>query len=298
MKLTIFGYNGFIGRNLLNYLNSKDVSLIERNLLKDFNKFKISSDNFGVINLIGKAHDLKKNAEPDEYYYANTELLKYIYDAFLISNAKVFITISSVKAVADSSNQILTEECLPNPITVYGKSKFLAEQYILSKEIPNGKRVFILRPCMIHGPGNKGNLNLLYNIVRNDFPWPLGSFDNKRSYCSIDNLCFIINELLHNEKIPSGIYNIADDEALSTNELIKLISKSMDKSLRILNIPRILIHIVSKFGDILMLPLNTERLSKLTETYVISNQKIKSAINKPLPISTKDGLLKTFKSLY
>ena len=297
MNLTIFGYNGFIGRNLLNFLDSKDVSLIERNLLKNFNKLKISTDCFGVINLIGKAHDLKKNANPDEYYYANTELLKNIYDAFLISNAKVFITISSVKAVADSYNQILTEECSPNPITIYGKSKLLAEQYILSREIPNGKRVFILRPCMIHGPGNKGNLNLLYNIVRKGIPWPLGSFNNKRSFCSIDNLCFIINELLHNEKIPSGIYNIADDEALSTNELIKLISKSMDKSLRILNIPRILIHIVSKFGDLLMLPLNTNRLSKLTETYVISNQKIKTAINKPLPISTKDGLLKTFNSL-
>lgn len=49
--------------------------------------------------------------------------------------------------------------------THYGKSKLLAEQYILSKTIPNGKRVYILRPCMIHGTGNKGNLNLLYKIV-------------------------------------------------------------------------------------------------------------------------------------
>ena len=251
-------------------------------------------DNFGVINLIGKAHDLKKNVDPNEYYYANTELLKNIYDAFLISNAKVFITISSVKAVADSYNQILTEECSPNPITIYGKSKFLAEQYILSREIPNGKRVFILRPCMIHGPGNKGNLNLLYKIVSKGIPWPLGSFENKRSFCSIDNILFIIGELICRDDIPSGIYNVADDEALSTNELIKLISQSMNKSTRILNIPRYLVHIVSKFGDILMLPLNTERLSKLTETYVISNQKIKSAINKPLPISSKEGFLKTF----
>ena len=49
---------------------------------------------------------------------------------------------------------------------------------------------------MIHGPNNKGNLNLLYNLVSKRIPWILGSFQNKRSYCSIDNLLFIINELI------------------------------------------------------------------------------------------------------
>ena len=51
-----------------------------------------------------------------------------------------------------------------------------------------------------------------------------------------------------------------------------------------------------KLGDVLKLPLNTERLSKLTETYIVSNQKLKNAINKPLPVSAKEGLLKTFNS--
>ncbi|MGK4422647.1 hypothetical protein ACSLVQ_30785, partial [Klebsiella pneumoniae] len=73
-------------------------------------------------------------------------------------------------------------------ITHYGKSKLLSEQFILSQDIPKGKRVYILRPCMIHGPNNKGNLNLLYEIVKKRIPWPLGMFKNKRSFCSIDNL--------------------------------------------------------------------------------------------------------------
>ena len=45
-----------------------------------------------------------------------------------------------------------------------------------------------------------------------------------------------------------------------------------------------------------MFPINTERLNKLTETYIVSNQKIIKAMNKPLPINSKDGLLKTFGS--
>jgi nucleoside-diphosphate-sugar epimerase len=149
---------------------------------------------------------------------------------------------------------------------------------------------------MIHGPSNKGNLNLLYKIVSKGLPWPLGSFDNKRSFCSVDNICFIINELIYNDKIPSGVYNIADDEPLSTNDLIKLIAVSLSKKPFILNTPKFLVKIVSKLGDALKLPLNTERLIKLTETYIVSNQKIKNAINKPLPVSAAEGLLKTFNS--
>ena len=162
--------------------------------------------------------------------------------------------------------------------------------------MPEGKRVYILRPCMIHGPSNKGNLNLLYKIVSKGLPWPLGKFKNKRSFCSIDNLCFIINELIENDQIPSGIYNIADDEPFSTNELISFISESQGKNLHIWNIPKFLINAFAKIGDILKLPLNSERLIKLTESYIVSNDKIKNAINKPLPISSKDGLMKTFNS--
>ena len=78
---------------------------------------------------------------------------------------------SSVKAVADVVDGILTEDVIPNPKTVYGKAKLAAEVYILSKEIPENKRVYILRPCMIHGPNNKGNLNLLYSLVSKGIPW-------------------------------------------------------------------------------------------------------------------------------
>jgi nucleoside-diphosphate-sugar epimerase len=76
-----------------------------------------------------------------------------------------------VKAAADSvPGDVLTEEVVPAPIGPYGESKIRAEEYILNKlsavsDQLLAKRVYILRPCMIHGPGNKGNLNLLYSVV-------------------------------------------------------------------------------------------------------------------------------------
>ncbi|MCF8422538.1 MAG: NAD-dependent epimerase/dehydratase family protein, partial [Chitinophagaceae bacterium] len=248
------------------------------------------------IHLAGKAHDLKNVVDFNEYYESNTELTKKVYDAFLKSNARVFIFLSSVKAVADRIDVDLTEEYTPNPSTHYGKSKLLAEQYILGKQITTYKRVYILRASMIHGPGNKGNLTLLYNFVKSGTPWPLGLFDNKRSFLSIDNLCFIIFELIKNNKIPSGVYNVTDDVPLSTNKIIYLISSTLSKKPFILLIPKYIIKIIAKLGDIFKLPLNTERLLKLTDFYVISNTKIKSVIKKELPFSSKEGMIKTFRS--
>jgi nucleoside-diphosphate-sugar epimerase len=289
-KYFITGSSGFVGTSVLRSFNMYNFHIWRRN--ENIQLDGVQS----ILHLAGKAHDLKKTSNPEEYYQVNTELTKTVYDAFLDSDAKVFITLSSVKGVADEVEGFLTEEHIPNPITHYGKSKLLAEQYILSKEIPKGKRVYILRSCMIHGPGNKGNLNLLYKLASKGIPWPLGSFDNKRSFCSIDNLMFIIKELIECEDIPSGVYNVADDETLSTNDVISILAASQNRQPKIWKISKRLIQLVARIGNVLMLSLNEERLQKLTESYVVSNKKIKKAIGKPLPVIAQEGLLKTFKS--
>lgn len=305
MKLIITGVNGFVGTNIKSYfkelISPTDLISISRKSLVTFGVDQLvekclSIGESIVIHLAGKAHDLKDESSYSEYYFVNTDLSIKLFDAFIKSQSSCFIMLSSVKAVADEVAGELTEEFNPEPLTHYGKSKLLAEQYILSKAIPRGKRVYILRPCMIHGPSNKGNLNLLYKFVSMGFPWPLGEFKNKRSFCSIENLCFIINEIIENDQIPSGIYNVADDEPISTNELISYISYSRDKNFYIWNVPKFLINAFAKIGDILKLPFNSERLKKLTESYIVSNEKIKNAIKKPLPINSKDGIIKTFNS--
>lgn len=287
-SIFLTGSSGFVGINLINYF----ISSYEITRFKKDHPIFINEDI--VIHLAGKAHDLKKISNPDDYYKNNTELTKQIFDAFILSNAKVFITLSSVKAAADEVHEILTENILPNPKTHYGKSKLLAEQYILSQSIPNWKRVYILRPCLIHGKNNKGNLNLLFNFVSKGIPWPLGAFENQRSFCSISNLMFIINELINRDDINTGIYNVADDESLSTNAVIGILGESIDKKTKIWNVSKFFINKLAILGDLFHLPLTTERLQKLTETYIVSNLKIKSALNKQLPYTTKDGLLHSF----
>lgn len=284
------GASGFVGTSFINSWNRDNIRVSSKGKESNIDTADV------VIHLAGKAHDLKKTSDPDEYYQVNTQLTKEVFNAFLVSKARVFITLSSVKAVADEVLGELTEEHHSNPVTHYGKSKLLAEQYIFSKEIPEGKRVYVLRPCMIHGPKNKGNLNLLYSLVSKGLPWPLGAFKNKRSFCSIDNLLFIINELIERQDIPSGIYNVADDEPISTNMLIRLIAESRNKKPKIINVPPRFIHLVAKFGDCINFPLNSDRLGKLTQNYIVSNQKLMQAIGKDLPMNAVDGMKKTLKS--
>ncbi|MDR2951262.1 MAG: NAD-dependent epimerase/dehydratase family protein [Prevotella sp.] len=305
--ILITGAYGFVGTNLANYLKANytlwalDIQQKEEDLYSKY----FSWDNFStipfneintIIHLAGKAHDVKGNSNASIYFEINTGLTQKVFDAFLQSNCEKFIFFSSVKAAADFvDGHILNEDITPNPVGPYGESKIKAEEYIQSKEW-NNKNVYIFRPCMIHGPGNKGNLNLLYNFIEKGIPYPLGSFDNKRSFTSIENLCYIIDLVIKRE-IESGIYNIADDTPLSTNRLIELICKGLEKKTRIWKMQKGLINLVAKIGNVLHLPLNTTRLDKLTENYVVDNNKIKKALKiQFLPISSEDGILKTIIS--
>jgi len=307
-SILITGAFGFIGSNLSRYLKENcDLNLIALDIIEPNNhvydcfysweQVQEISQIDSIIHLAGKAHDINNISLEQDYYDINVGLTIQIFQLFLNSNATKFIFFSSVKAVAETviGNQ-LTEDQKCNPQTPYGKSKFEAERYILSQSLPSDKRVYILRPCMIHGPGNKGNLNLLYRLVQKRIPWPLGEYANLRSFTSIGNLMFIVRELIENDVDP-GIYLLADDEPLSTNELIGIIAQSLKKKARIWRIPKWSIRTLAKFGDIFHLPLTNERLKKLTESYVVSNKKIKSALGvTSLPFAAKEGLLNTLES--
>lgn len=292
MKITITGVSGFVGKNLSSYLEKKGLA-VEKLSLRDSWKFP---DNGNVIiHLAGKAHDTSNTTEEAEYFSVNRDLTIALFNEFLKSDVRDFFFFSSVKAVADEVDDILTEKVIPKPKTPYGKSKLEAETYLLNQSLPANKRLFIIRPCMIHGPGNKGNLNLLYQLVQKGIPWPLAVYENQRSFLSIDNLNFLVEKMLASD-VPSGVYNMADDESVSTICLIKLIGKTTKRKIKLWKIPRKLISFAAKTGDVVGLPLNSERLKKLTENYIVSNQKLKNALNiQKLPVSTEEGLEKTIK---
>ena len=307
--ILITGAFGFIGTNLSSFLKDQEIYTlialdIEKPLNHKYDKFyswnqidEIDWDNIHtIIHLAGKAHDTK-NSKEEVYREINVGLTKRIISYFKKSKAQRFIFFSSVKAVADTvSGAFLCEETIPNPQTPYGKSKLEAERLIQIETNGTEKKVFIIRPCMIHGPGNKGNLNLLYKMVEKGIPYPLGSFENLRSFTSIRNLNFVLEQLIQKD-VKSGIYQLADDETLSTNQLIEEIAFSMGKKKKIWYINKRFVKYIATIGDFLHLPINNETLKKLTESYVVSNNKIKKTLGiDKMPISAKKGLVITLKS--
>lgn len=307
MKILITGVHGFVGSNLVPYLAPSNeiygldiVAPEKEGVVKTFSWEDLDAGQVpemdAIIHLAGKAHDTKNQAAAEVYFKVNTELTKKIFDWFLAQpSCRKFVFFSTAKAAADRVDGVLTEDVVPTPVGPYGESKIKAEEYIQA-HLPFDKQIYILRPCMIHGPGNKGNLNLLYNVVSRGIPWPLGAFENRRTFTSVENICFAVNGLLTKD-VPTGIYNMGDDEALSTNELIEEICASLGKKAHIWRLPKGMMTSIARVGGWLHLPLNPERLQKLTENYVSSNAKIKAALGvERMPVEARAGLKRTIDS--
>ena len=286
MKILVSGAYGFVGVNLSHYLAAKGHECIALDLARGgsdaYSAFytwdeldKIDWAHVdAVVHLAGKAHDTKNVAKPQVYFDVNVGLTQKLFNA---CGAKVprFIYFSSIKAVDGD--------------TPYAQSKRAAETWL-------DGRAIILEPAMIHGPGNKGNLNLLFAVVKHGLPWPLAAFENRRSFTSIGNICAVVEELCRG-RVPNGIYPMCDDEPVGTNRLVELIAESRGQKARLWRLPQGLMRAMARAGDVLRLPLNTERLGKLTENAVVDNSKIKAALDWTcMPIRAEDGLLSTLKS--
>ena len=306
MNILITGIHGFVGSNLVAYMKGRhtiyglDIVAPEKEgVVRTFSWDDMDAGKLpevdAIVHLAGKAHDTKNKSAAEVYFKVNTRLTEKVYDYFLKSSAKKFVFFSTAKAAADRVEGILTEDVVPSPVGPYGESKIKAEEYIQA-HLSDEKQVYILRPCMIHGPGNKGNLNLLYGVVSKGIPWPLGSFENRRTFTSVGNICFAVEGLLTKD-VASGIYNMGDDEALSTNELIEEICGSLGKKSHIWKLPKGLMTGMARVGGWLHLPLNPDRLQKLTENYISSNEKIKKALGVDrMPVDAREGLRLTLNS--
>ena len=264
MNISITGGNGFIGKLITQHFGYQKVSHIDCNHILINKKTKI------IIHLAGIAHDISSKYSYDDYLIVNYELTKKIFKEFLKSNASTFIFFSTSKIYGD--NGFFNEESSANPLTNYASSKLKAENFLIENSRIKSKNIIILRPSLIYSDMDnmKGNLKMLKKWISFLPLFIFPYIDNKRSYCSIENI-FSLIEFLKSNKLESGVYNISDTNAISTYNLVRYMSKQilfigLNKFLS-----KILIFILFR------LPKINKLTMKLFNDFVIDNSKLKSA---------------------
>jgi len=248
-----------------------------------------------VIHLAGKFVETNDLSHALEYFEENAGLARQTFKWFVQSSAKTFIFLSSVKAVADHVQGLaLTEDVEPKPFGALGESKLLAEKYILEQYVVD-KKVYVLRPCIIHGYGSLGNKNMnwLYKWVKKGYPFPFGKYQCYRSFTSVDNLSFILKQILK-KNIPSGIYNVSDDGCLTLSEIYEIMGVALGRKVFIWNISKSFVKLASKVSSRFNDYFDDYQYQKLSTDFVVSNEKIKKALAiDKMPVSIVDGLTKS-----
>lgn len=311
MRVFITGISGFVGSGLVSYFlrepeivifgHSRNPGRVEKSkdsritMVPDYSARVF--DELGidyVIHLAGIAHDVSNRYTTDDYDKVNCLGTVTAFDCFVKSKATKFIFLSSIKASVDSSDFPVTEEVEPAPLSDYGRSKLKAERYLIQTSLASTKLVYVLRPVLIYGEGIKGNLKALHQYVKSGLPYFFGAYGNHRSLLSAENLHFVVLCFLKNN-YASGTYHVSDDDPISTNDLIRIISKSLGRSPRIWKIPKWIIDPLSTGASFIGIPL-VRLKKKLTENLVVSNAKLKSVMRESLPVNDQTDLLNTFNS--
>lgn len=247
MKILITGANSFVG------------SSVERWLLREPEKYEIDTvDTFGdnwrkadlslydaVFHVAGLAHVDPKPEMAPLYYKVNCDLALEIARAAREAGVGQFIFMSSMivfHASKSLKGTAITPETEPAPNDFYGDSKLRAEIGLRKLETPDFK-VAVLRPCMIYGPGNKGNFPRLARLAARTPVFP--AWHNRRSMLYIDNLSEFVRQAL--DRRLSGTFHLQNREYADTVELVRALGRQANHSIFISRLFNPLVRVAAPF---------------------------------------------------
>jgi len=257
MRVLVAGAAGFIGRLLLMPLHSIGCQVVgtSRSKFEHFGVLSKLSPNLGpyadwtavlagcdaVVHLAARAHLLnqdKCHKTEALYIHENTEGTACLAKQAATLGIRQFIFISSIGVVAENSYKPLSPLDKNSPVTPYGRSKLGAENAI--KEICSSTKMSytIIRPPLVYGPKNPGNMARLLKITDSGIPLPLSALDsNRRSFVAVSNLIDLILLCLEHPAATNQTFHVSDDEDISTAELLSRMGKALGNPVRDLPIP-------------------------------------------------------------
>ena len=285
MKILVTGASGFVGRYLVNDLSKTDEviacvrkksnllpSSVEQTVSSSFFDLAIPKDTDVIVHLAGIAHN--KNNSVDEFKKINVDGTLELARKALESNIKRFIFISSIGVNGNSTyGKAFTEQDTPNPTNDYTKSKYEAEKALAKLFENTNIDLVIIRPPLIYAHDAPGNFSKLLMLIKLGQFLPFGCTHNQRSFIAIENLVSFITACIYHDTKINETFLIADDEVISTKQLIQCLSLGMGKSMILLPVPT---KLLSTLADV------TGKVSIFEQLYgnlQIDNRKAKKFFN-------------------
>lgn len=323
-KILITGATGFIGHHLIPVISRKSwvvTAAVRSRSRQNFSHITpITVGNIDgstnwdlclqgidtVIHLAARAHILQKNVPnaEAEFFKVNTEGTANLVKQSIQAGVKHFIFISSVGAMATLSNQPLHENSPCHPDTPYGRSKLAAEQALVSLASQSEMSWTILRPTLVYGPGNPGNMERLIKLVKKGWMLPFGQVKNRRSFVYVGNLVDAMITCLTHPNAKNQTFLISDGEDLATPDLIRKIAYYLDCPCNLLPVPPTLLKLAGNLGDVgekllgRSLPINSSTIERLLSFLVVDTSYICNILNWKPPFTVEQGLKITLQQHY
>ena len=299
MNILVTGANGFIGSNLCKTLESANFNvraLVRRaqppvtghqvvldlvECLRADTVKQITTDINAIVHTIGLTHEKARDVTSgrSQYRAVNVETSLRLADAAVDNNVRLFVYLSSVKAVGESTPKTTDDRLVPfsdstdpHPQGEYGRSKYEAEQLLTERLKGTKTRLVILRPPLVYGTGQKGNMRKLFDLVHRRVPLPVAGIQNARSIISVENLCDAILTVLIRPRDSDKPYFITDS-TLSTEELVEGIAEALDMSTRLFPCP---IHVLKLMAAIIG---KANDIDKIIGSLVLDDQRFRADYN-------------------
>jgi nucleoside-diphosphate-sugar epimerase len=256
-----------------------------------------------VIHLAARAHIINETIpNPEaEFIKVNTQGTANLVKQSIQAGVKHFIFISSIGAMTTQSDRILTENSPCHPDSPYGRSKLQAEQALIELAKDSNMTWTILRPTLVYGLGNPGNMERLMKLIKRGLPLPFGAVKNRRSFVFVGNLVDAIITCLDHPNAANQIFLISDNQAVSTPQLIRLIAQQIQQPCQLLPVPTILLRFLGYLGDRVEsitgknLPFNTYNIDRLLGSLTVDSRYIQKTLNWQPPFTLEQGLARTIQ---
>ncbi|MBT8470170.1 MAG: NAD-dependent epimerase/dehydratase family protein [Deltaproteobacteria bacterium] len=250
-----------------------------------------------VIHLAARAHVLDESAEDeDAFMKVNVRGTSRLVEQAIDAGIRRFILMSSIGAVTASSDSLVTLETPCRPETPYGRSKLAAERALIDQSRGTSMVWTILRPTLVYGPGNPGNMSRLVALVRRGLPLPLGAVANRRSFTFVENLVDATAIALAHRNAAHAVLLLADGEDLSTPELIRRVAALTGSRTRLVSVPMPLLRRLARGADTFTeatgwsLPLDTGTLRRLESSLYVDIEPLREKLGWTPQIGVDEGL--------